>query len=64
VSQWPTEAAIFRVRASFASTSGFILPGEQEGERQYWVDVRIANDGTMRIMQVLPAERGRAMPQQ
>lgn len=64
VSQWPAEAAIFRVRASFASTSGFILPGEQEGERQYWVDVRIANDGTMRIMQVLPAERGRAMPHQ
>jgi hypothetical protein len=64
ISQWPAEAAIFRVRASFASTSGFIPPGEQEGERQYWVDVRIANDGTMRIMQVLPADRGRAMPQQ
>ena len=62
VSQWPAEAAIFRVRASFASTSGFVSPGEQDGERQYWVDVRIANDGTMRIMQVLPAERGRVMP--
>jgi hypothetical protein len=62
VSQWPADAAIFRVQASFASTSGFIPPGEQDGERQYWVDVRIANDGTMRIMQVLPAERGRVVP--
>jgi hypothetical protein len=24
--------------------------------------VRISNDGTMRIMQVLPAERGRVVP--
>jgi hypothetical protein len=64
ISQWPAEAAIFRVKASFASASGFIPPGEQDGERQYWVDVRIANDGTMRIMQVLPAERGRVTPQQ
>jgi hypothetical protein len=55
VSQWPAEAAIFRVKASFVPTSGFVPPGAQEGERQYWVDVRIANDGTMRIMQVLPA---------
>ncbi len=62
VSQWPAEAAIFRVKASFLPTSGFIPPGEQDGERQYWVDVRIANDGTMRIMQVLPADRGRNVP--
>ena len=27
-------------------------------------DVRIANDGTMRIMQVVPAERGRGVPHQ
>lgn len=62
VSQWPAEAAIFRVKASFVSTAGFVPPGEQDGERQYWVDVRIANDGTMRIMQVVPAERGRGLP--
>jgi hypothetical protein len=62
VSQWPVESAIFRVKASFVSTSGFVPPGEQSGERQYWVDVRIANDGTMRIMQVLPAERGHTVP--
>ncbi|HEU4626472.1 MAG TPA: hypothetical protein VFS52_17000 [Steroidobacteraceae bacterium] len=64
VSQWPAEAAIFRVKASFIPTGGFLLAGEQDGERQYWVDVRIANDGTMRIMQVVPAERGRGGPHQ
>jgi hypothetical protein len=62
ISQWPADSVIFRVKASFVSTSGFIPPGEQDTERQYWVDVRIANDGTMRIMQVLPAERGRVVP--
>jgi hypothetical protein len=64
VSQWPVEAAIFRVKASFVSTAGFVPAAEQDGERQYWVDVRIANDGTMRIMQVVPAERGRGVPHQ
>ena len=64
ISQWPVDAAIFRVKASFVSTSGFSPPGEQDGERQYWVDVRIANDGTMRIMQVLPADRARSVPHQ
>ena len=64
VSQWPVDAAIFRVKASFVSTAGFVPAGEQDGERQYWVDVRIANDGTMRIMQVVPAERGRGVPHQ
>jgi hypothetical protein len=58
------EAAIFRVKASFVSTAGFVPANEQDGERQYWVDVRIANDGTMRIMQVVPAERGRGVPHQ
>jgi hypothetical protein len=57
VSLYPAESAIFRVKASFASA----LP---QGERQYWVDVRIANDGTMRIVQVIPAERGRVVPRE
>jgi hypothetical protein len=64
VSQWPAEAAIFRVKASFVPTAGFAPPSDPAGERQYWVDVRIANDGTMRIMQVVPAERGRGVPHQ
>lgn len=49
-SLWPTEAAVFRVKAN--------LGGDTEsvpGERQYWVDVRVANDGSMRIVRVLPA---------
>ena len=65
VSLFPADGAVFRVKASLESavirTSGQV-PEPADGERQYWVDVRIANDGTMRIMQVLPAERGRAMP--
>jgi hypothetical protein len=63
VSLWPAESAIFRVKASLASTGSAVPPGgNTEGERQYWVDVRIANDGTMRIMQVIPADRGRVVP--
>ena len=47
-SLWPTEAAVFRVKASFDATPA-------AGERQYWVDVRVANDGSMRIVRVIPA---------
>ena len=54
------EGAVFRVKANL--TSATMRTGQEEGERQYWVDVRISNDGTMRIMQVLPAERGRVVP--
>jgi hypothetical protein len=62
VSLFPADGAVFRVKASLTSAV-LESPGQAEpGERQYWVDVRIANDGTMRIMQVLPAERGRVVP--
>jgi hypothetical protein len=61
VSLFPAEGAVFRVRANLTSA---VIPDENDGERQYWVDVRIANDGTMRIMQVLPAERTRVVPRQ
>jgi hypothetical protein len=63
MSLYPAESAIFRVKASFASA---VRPetGEVAGERQYWVDVRIASDGTMRIVQVLPAGRAHLMPRQ
>ena len=62
VSLFPADGAVFRVKASL-SPAVLQTSGEQiDGERQYWVDVRIANDGTMRIMQVLPAERSRVVP--
>jgi hypothetical protein len=48
-SLWPTEAAVFRVKASLDSAT------PATGERQYWVDVRVANDGSMRIVRVIPA---------
>jgi hypothetical protein len=49
-SLWPTEAAVFRVKASLGGAAESV-----PGERQYWVDVRVANDGSMRIVRVLPA---------
>ena len=64
VSLFPAEGAVFRVKASLASAVLQTSGQPAQGERQYWVDVRIANDGTMRIMQVLPAERGRIVPRQ
>jgi hypothetical protein len=64
VSLFPAEGAVFRVKASLGSTAMLASGQAANGERQYWVDVRIANDGTMRIMQVLPAERGRVVPRE
>jgi hypothetical protein len=65
VSLFPAEGAVFRVKANLAAAMVPTSVGQPaNGERQYWVDVRIANDGTMRIMQVLPAERGRVVPRE
>jgi hypothetical protein len=65
VSLFPAEGAVFRVKANLAAAVMPTSAGQPaNGERQYWVDVRIANDGTMRIMQVLPAERGRIVPRE
>ena len=65
VSLFPAEGAVFRVKANLASAVIPTSAGQpSNGERQYWVDVRIANDGTMRIMQVLPAERSRVVPRE
>jgi len=64
VSLFPADGAVFRVKASLASAVLQTSGQKDQGERQYWVDVRIANDGTMRIMQVLPAERGRVLPRE
>jgi len=62
VSLFPADGAVFRVKANLASAVLKASGEPADGERQYWVDVRIANDGTMRIMQVLPAEHGRLVP--
>jgi hypothetical protein len=64
VSLFPAEGAVFRVKASLASAMIQSSGQAANGERQYWVDVRIANDGTMRIMQVLPAEHSRVVPRE
>ena len=65
VSLFPADGAVFRVKANLASAVIPTSAGQPaNGERQYWVDVRIANDGTMRIMQVLPAERTRVVPRE
>jgi hypothetical protein len=65
VSLFPADGAVFRVKANLASAVMPTSTGQPaNGERQYWVDVRIANDGTMRIMQVLPAERSRVVPRE
>jgi hypothetical protein len=65
VSLYPADGAVFRVKANLASAMMPTSAGQPaNGERQYWVDVRIANDGTMRIMQVLPAERSRVVPRE
>ncbi len=54
LSLWPTEAAVFRVRASLGASAAALHPGGITGERHFWVDVRIANDGSMRIVRVVP----------
>ena len=47
VSLWPTQATVFRVRSTLAGMGS---------EQQYWVDVRMANDGSMRIERIFAAD--------
>lgn len=46
-SLWPTQGTVFRVRSTL---NGLDL------EQQYWIDVRLANDGSMRIVRILAAD--------
>ncbi|HEY8510279.1 MAG TPA: hypothetical protein VIL32_18125 [Steroidobacteraceae bacterium] len=55
-SLWPNEAEVFRVRASLGALGAALESEEAERERQFWVDVRIANDGSMRIVRIVPAD--------
>jgi hypothetical protein len=55
-SLWPTEASLLRVRARLGATATLAPDGEVTDERRFWVDVRIANDGSMRIVRVVPAD--------
>jgi hypothetical protein len=56
-SLYPTDAAVFRVRTRLdAETPRLSAASGTSGEQQFWVDVRVANDGSMRIVQIVPAE--------
>jgi hypothetical protein len=47
VSYWPVEPSVVRVRGRLAT---------QPTERQYWLDVRLASDGSMRIVRVISVQ--------
>jgi hypothetical protein len=56
VYQWPVAATVFRVRASLGASG--MMPAAVSGPpvRHFWVDVGVASDGSLRIMQVIPAD--------
>jgi hypothetical protein len=57
ISLWPTEATVFRVRGPLDAVGSMLPPSiEVDPEQQYWFDVRMANDGSMRIERVLSAD--------
>jgi hypothetical protein len=47
VSLWPTQGTVFRVRSTLSNMGN---------EQQYWIDVRMANDGSMRVERVFAAD--------
>ena len=55
-SLWPTDGAVFRVRTRLDAASAALSYAGAGDERQYWVDVRVANDGSMRIVRIIPAD--------
>jgi hypothetical protein len=47
LSPWPVDAAVVRVRGTLST---------QPAELQYWLDLRLASDGSMRIVRVIPVQ--------
>jgi hypothetical protein len=47
MSLWPTQGTVFRVRSTVSGLGA---------EQQYWIDVRMANDGSMRVERVFSAD--------
>jgi hypothetical protein len=52
-----TEAAVFRVRARLGAGTPMLHGMDPASGKNYLVDVRIANDGSMRILRVISADR-------
>lgn len=52
LSPWPVDAAIVRVRGSLATDAAHVRGSAPR--LQYWVDVRLASDGSMRIVGIEP----------
>ncbi len=59
-SLWPTESAVFRLqtRLDTAMPAFGAAAGPAGTEQRYWVDVRVANDGSMRIVRIVPVDEG------
>ncbi len=58
-SLWPTESAIFRVQTRLDTVMpAFAAGNPAAAEQRFWVDVRVANDGSMRIVRIVPVDEG------
>lgn len=57
-SLWPTESAVFRVQTRLDAVMPGLAAAGSGGEQRFWVDVRVANDGTMRIVRIVPVDEG------
>jgi hypothetical protein len=51
----PVDAIVMRVPTGFSATAVPAVASDTS-ELRYWVDVRIASDGSMRVVRVIPAE--------
>lgn len=54
-SPWPAPPALVRVEATFGAAAAAREIGTGQADRHYWVDVAIGDDGSIRIVRVIPA---------
>lgn len=54
-SPWPAPPALVRVEATFGAAAAAHEIRTGQAERHYWVDVAIGDDGSIRIVRVIPA---------
>ena len=59
LTMWPTDSVSFKIPAEYTPQGTLVAvdPDSKHTRARYWIDVVVANDGTFRIEQIVPADQ-------
>jgi len=56
LTMWPTDSVSFKIPAEYTPQGTLVAVDPDSQHARYWIDVVVANDGTFRIVQIVPAD--------